>query len=749
MPSELETRYGIIGELDWVLWEGRDGPTAYANGRLYSGLPVSLVGKLDSRSEFQLEKVFPKGEYMAPASHTIEELESVLGSAGIAIDPLKSSTFGILLQVRANSLKEFARIHWLIEETFSSDGIEPNTLVLPSSVPNDPDYLSSWKLEKINIEPVWERFGFAPDRGLGRRPVIAIVDSGSPASPDLHFWTNEDEIPGNGLDDDQNGFIDDINGWNFVRRNGDLSESGSHGRQVTRVAGALTNNGLGTASPASHASIMLVNYFKDRQGSHFRALDAILYAVRNGADVVNCSYVTTSLLGMEAVFQEAYEAGVPIVAAAGPGKKDLADFPQFPAGLILPGVISVGASNSADTLGNSNFGKKHVDIFAPGVSTSLATPLVSSTVALLKALKPDATLEELVAAVIEGAEPVDALSDLCVSGGRLDVSGSARALLGDEIWQDLDPLEVSPPLASVREVGIDFAILDWESVNEYSEIDLAYRQDNEAWATIPLEVDMHAVRISDLQSGAAYEFRIRGRAGTTWSEWKVISTSLPGPEHTWSFISNNTQLIEDSGSAGMVLQLESSLPGLRLSQSGLEFTSGAPPFPIPASEAINGSVLDAYTISFWFLCGVDMQDATVILYEQGDYWRGLNLMLNRGFLNANAWNRPAWESDWAGTSLWSTGVLFTGWNHVALVLRAGESLKLYLNGQLGAEGLACRIHPHMGGAALGGINGSTVFLGRELRVSDAFQGWITQLSVWHRALSKDELESLLLITQPR
>jgi hypothetical protein len=175
---------------------------------------------------------------------------------------------------------------------------------------------------------------------------------------------------------------------------------------------------------------MLVNYFKDRQGSHFRALDAILYAVRNGADVVNCSYVTTSLLGMEAVFQEAYEAGVPIVAAAGPGKKDLADFPQFPAGLILPGVISVGASNSADTLGNSNFGKKHVDIFAPGVSTSLATPLVSSTVALLKALKPDATLEELVAAVIEGAEPVDALSDLCVSGGRLDVSGSARALLG-------------------------------------------------------------------------------------------------------------------------------------------------------------------------------------------------------------------------------------------------------------------------------------------------------------------------------
>ena len=255
--------------------------------------------------------------------------------------------------------------------------------------------------------------------------VIAITDLGGDwRHEDLlaNVWTNENEIPGNGIDDDNNGFIDDVHGVNTLNRddtdNDPYTPGGNpHGTHVAGAASAVTDNSAGVAGAAWNAHLM-----------HISGLYAgILYAAANGADIINASWGTIGFIGggrTEAqVLDLATEMGALVVTSAGNDGRNIDDFVSYPPS--HPRVLTVGATakDSRIKAGFSNYGKG-VDVFAPGVDiittvpdgeytlsidgTSYASPLVSGVAALVKTRYPDISPDALREQIRLSSENMDA-----------------------------------------------------------------------------------------------------------------------------------------------------------------------------------------------------------------------------------------------------------------------------------------------------------------------------------------------------
>jgi len=288
--------------------------------------------------------------------------------------------------------------------------------------------------------------------------VVAVIDTGIRYHhPDLaaNIWTNPGEIPGNGIDDDANGFVDDIRGWDFAGssaanpNDADADpmdgDSGSHGTHVAGIIGARGNNGTGVAGVAWNVKIMPLKVLPD--GGHSIAsidiISAIVYAIENGARVVNCSFGGPGYSAFEYLaFTSLRNAGILAVCAAGNGvnndgnavNTDLT--PHYPSGYVLQNIISVAAGNQSDGLaGFSNFGAVTVDLMAPGVSvlstvsnsgygyksgTSMAAPFVAGVAGLMLSRQPGWFYPELKTAILNTATRLPALSGKVLSGGKLN-----------------------------------------------------------------------------------------------------------------------------------------------------------------------------------------------------------------------------------------------------------------------------------------------------------------------------------------
>lgn len=279
--------------------------------------------------------------------------------------------------------------------------VEPNWIHYLDQIPNDPFY-DNYNAVATDLQR-WVYDGIGTDRNLkaeaawdvttGRSDVVlAIIDSGIDLDhPDLaaNLWTNPGEIAGNSLDDDGNGFVDDVNGWDFHGDDGDPNpDLGNgidddsyggpdsnvfHGTFSASCAGAVSDNGTGLAGAAWGCKLMALKIFTDDGGaSTLDIAEAITYAADNGAEVANMSFGGGFSSTVQSAVNYAWSLGVVQVASAGNGNSSSA---QYPASLLH--VISVGASDSGSTWGGgsldidgrasfSQFGTAAVDVVAPG-----------------------------------------------------------------------------------------------------------------------------------------------------------------------------------------------------------------------------------------------------------------------------------------------------------------------------------------------------------------------------------------------
>jgi subtilisin family serine protease len=332
---------------------------------------------------------------------------------------------------------------------------EPNYLFESFNTPNDPMFDSQWAHQKIQSERAW-------DYETGSESVVvAIVDSGVDwQHPDLiaNIWENEDEVPGNNRDDDNNGFRDDVKGWDFVETanpgcvdadcrdedNNPMDDYG-HGTQCAGIAGAVTNNARGVAGVCWNCKVMAVRAgWKNQQGKSSLESDdtsaGIVYAANNGADVISMSWGSPlPCWTISNAVDHAFDKGVVLVAAAGNSDSQLESYPA-----AYDNVISVAATDRNDEKTSFSNHGDWIDVAAPGVvvlttqpendyslpsGTSMSCPQVAGVAALLKSYESSLSNTEVKSLIKENADALDTEFDL--GGGRLNAFQSLKALTSE------------------------------------------------------------------------------------------------------------------------------------------------------------------------------------------------------------------------------------------------------------------------------------------------------------------------------
>lgn len=324
--------------------------------------------------------------------------------------------------------------------------IEPVYVVRADVDPGDTDYGDQWGFPKISAPDAWDTRTDSGDL------VVAVIDTGVDYDhPDVsgNMWTNPGETPGNGIDDDGNGIVDDVFGANFFpdTATGDPMDDNRHGTHVAGTIGAVTDNNLGVAGTNWTTRIMAVKFLSaSGSGTTAGAIRAIEYAIQMDADVMNNSWGGGGhSRALEEAIELAHDGGILFLAAAGNSNTDNDATPHYPSSYDVPNVLAVMATDQADDRASfSNWGATSVDLGAPGVDilstipggsydsfngTSMATPHVAGAAALVWAEHPSLSHVEVKERLMSTAEVIPALSGRSVTGARLDL---AAALGGDD-----------------------------------------------------------------------------------------------------------------------------------------------------------------------------------------------------------------------------------------------------------------------------------------------------------------------------
>lgn len=342
--------------------------------------------------------------------------------------------------------------------------------------PNDPLIQELYGLRLINATKAWEK-------SIGdRRVVVAITDTGAAVNhPDLaaNIFVNPGESgkdalgrdkATNGRDDDANGYVDDLNGWNFMAKTNDPNDTVFHGTHVAGTIGAVGNNGIGITGVAWQTALLPLKFIDRMGGSLVDAIAAIQYAVAMKANVINASWGgPADSRALRKTIAAAGNAGVLFVAAAGNSGADSDSRPMYPAAFPLDNIISVAAVDAEGQLARfSNFGKRSVDVAAPGVDvlscipgndykkysgTSMAAPHVSGIAALLKSMYPKRSMRDIRDLLIAGARQTSTLQGRILSGGLADFS----SYLESDATPPATVEKLAPLPANYDSLGVSFS----------------------------------------------------------------------------------------------------------------------------------------------------------------------------------------------------------------------------------------------------------------------------------------------------
>jgi len=288
------------------------------------------------------------------------------------IDPLLSnvykfviennvSIFDFLEEYSSNPFVEYVEPIYIYHtyDNIISAKIKNQGFGVLETIPNDPLFNQQWALSKINAPDAWDIEKGDPNI------TIAIIDTGVDINHiDLseNIWINEDEIPGNGIDDDNNGYIDDIKGWDFVNKDNSPLDEVGHGTHCAGIISSVTNNNLGVAGICWNCKIMPVKTLNYMGGKLDYICQGIIYAVDNGADIISMSVGGYPLTLIKDTVNYAYEKGVIIIASAGNENSVEKIYPA-----AYENVMAVAATDRNDSRAVfSNYGS-WVDVAAPGV----------------------------------------------------------------------------------------------------------------------------------------------------------------------------------------------------------------------------------------------------------------------------------------------------------------------------------------------------------------------------------------------
>lgn len=409
-----------------------------------SSIDQNFVVKVKDKNKF--EKEF--------SNQKIKNLFSsiyILRDSSLSVEELKKNSNIEFVELEQKSLKRQManpEISPLIPEDLSDkSAVEFNDPLL-SQVWSYQDAASNG----MSVYEARRQFGFNPEATI----TVAVIDTGVDYNHDdlkNVMWKNTKEIPGNGIDDDGNGYIDDVYGINTLKRlkdgtaSADVMDGHSHGTHVSGTIAAESNNQIGIAGIASNVRIMAIRTVPNNgDESDIDVAESMIYAANNGARVINCSFGKKSNEGGKLIpetLKHLNNLGVIVVVAAGNDRTNNDTRLQYPASLESDNLISVASITKTGAMSSfSNYGEKSVHLAAPGSAiysttvrnrytsmsgTSMAAPAVSGLVAEVLSFYPNISPIEMRELLMNSSVKSNSLKGKTVSGGKADLLQALEA----------------------------------------------------------------------------------------------------------------------------------------------------------------------------------------------------------------------------------------------------------------------------------------------------------------------------------
>ncbi len=446
--------------------------------RIFIFISMFFVGLANANSA---EQKLQKTEEFVPHELVVKFRNSNIKSSLLRYGAGEKKTFrasGAKL-LKFSSVIDLERTMADLRKNSNVEYVEYNAIYKLLATPDDAEYSRLYGMQNMAMPVAW-------DKTVGSRDILAaVIDTGIDYNhPDLkdNYWANPGETgldaegndkATNGIDDDENGYVDDHRGWDFINGDNDPMDGHGHGTHCAGSIGATGNNGIGVVGVNWEVSLVGLKIFSDAGRTTTEAItEAIEYSTMIGVDVTNNSWGGGAPSDtIRAAISEANDAQIIFVAAAGNSSANNDTGSFYPANYELENIISVAAVDSDDRLARfSNYGKTKVHIAAPGVDilstkpgggyqnmsgTSMAAPHITGLVAFIKSQFPNDSMNRIRRRVIYTGDAVDALSTKLISGKR---ANGIYSLQDDEVAPaKIDGLEVVDSLMSSVEINFNIS----------------------------------------------------------------------------------------------------------------------------------------------------------------------------------------------------------------------------------------------------------------------------------------------------